>query len=191
MRRVPFPLSLTRNRLVTQLWRNAMPFSLSSSLYNSISYICCVAQRSPEVSRVRLQAKWAAHPAASADTPIRRIAESTTFAWRASPGNTAARSAPSSRSATPTVAVLVKIPRMFPDGEQFFPILLRKNRISCAGRDKFQACLKMKTFRRNRKDIYLLRNCTRMYTRTQSIRQVIFFPKFFIKFREGHSKKLK
>lgn len=99
--------------------------SLSFSL--SLSYFFCLfqhsvpylLQRSPEVSRVRPRAKWAVHPAASADTPIRRIAESTTYASRASPGNMVARSAPSSRSATPTVAALARTPKTFPDGEQF------------------------------------------------------------------------
>lgn len=84
-------------------------------------------QRLPEVSRVRLQAKWAVHRAVSADTPIRRTAESTTFVSKVSPGNTVARSVQFSRSVTQRVAALARIPKMFPDGEYCFllPLIAR------------------------------------------------------------------
>lgn len=97
---------------------DATPFSLPS---HRTLCVYRVTQRSQEVSRVRPRAKWAEHPAASADTPILRTAENITYVWKVSLGNTVARSELSSRSATPTAAVPAKTPKTSLDGKSIFP----------------------------------------------------------------------
>lgn len=96
-------------------------------------YICifiAIVQKSQEVSRVQPPAKWAEHPAVSADTPIPTTAESTTYVWKVSRESTDALSALCSRSVMPMAAVPAKILRTFLDGESNLSISLLYQRFS-------------------------------------------------------------
>lgn len=119
------PACVSSIRTSSQLSRLTDRELLRISLRFYICIFIAIVQKSQEVSRVQPPAKWAGHPAASADTPIPTTAESITYVWKVSRESTGALSALCSRSVMPMAAVPAKILRTFLDGESLSFFFIR------------------------------------------------------------------